>query len=68
MPHRSSPGSARPAAVAALATAASPAMPLGNSLPLWLPGSSLQVRLSFQPTWTSSWSIDDVFLDSYSRR
>jgi hypothetical protein len=43
-------------------------MRLGNSLPVWLPGASLQIRLVFQPGWTSSWSIDDVFLDPYSRR
>jgi hypothetical protein len=48
--------------------APSPPMRLGSSLPLWLPGSSLQVRLVFQPSWTSSWAIDDVFLDPYSRR
>jgi hypothetical protein len=48
--------------------APSPAMRLGNSLPLWLPGTSLQIRLVFQPGGTSSWSIDDVFLDPYSRR
>lgn len=41
---------------------------LGSAVPLWMPGSSLQVRLSFQSMSTSSWAIDDVFIDPYSRR
>ena len=47
--------------------APSPVMKLGNSVPLWLPGSSLYVRLSFRPAGYSSWAIDDVFIDPYRR-
>lgn len=48
--------------------APSEALRLGSAVPLWMPGSTLQVRLVFQPTWSSSWAIDDVFIDPYSRR
>ena len=48
--------------------APSPPLKLGSAVPLWTGGSSLQVRLSFQSMWTSSWAIDDVFIDPYSRR
>jgi hypothetical protein len=47
--------------------APSAVMKLGNSLPLWLPGSSLYVRLSFRPLGDSAWAIDDVFIDPYKR-
>jgi hypothetical protein len=46
---------------------ASPVMKLGSSVPLWLPGSTLYVRLSFRPAGDSAWAIDDVFIDPYRR-
>jgi hypothetical protein len=45
----------------------SPVMMLGESVPLWMPGSTLEVRLVFTPTLGSSWAVDDVFIDPYSR-
>jgi hypothetical protein len=47
--------------------APSPVMKLGNSLPLWLPGSTLDVRLVFRATGDAPWAIDDVFIDPYRR-
>jgi hypothetical protein len=47
--------------------APSPIMKLGSSVPLWLPGSTLYVRLSFRPAGNSAWAIDDVFIDPYKR-
>jgi hypothetical protein len=47
--------------------APSPVMKLGSSVPLWLPGSTLYVRLSFRPAADSAWAIDDVFIDPYRR-
>ena len=44
----------------------SPVMRLSRSLPLWMPGSTLQVRLVFS-SLNSSWAVDDVLLDPYSR-
>jgi hypothetical protein len=52
----------RAAAVVALASAAPrSAAPIAEA-------ALLQTRLVVQPSWTSSWAIDDVFLDPYSRR
>jgi hypothetical protein len=45
----------------------SPVLKLAGSLPLWMPGSTLKVRLVFQPSGDGSWAIDDVYLDPYSR-
>lgn len=45
----------------------SPVMRLGNSLPLWLPGSTPQVKLVFRSSWGGAWAIDDVSLDPYRR-
>ncbi len=45
----------------------SPVLKLAGALPLWMPGSTLKVRLAFQPTGGSSWAIDDVYIDPYSR-
>lgn len=45
----------------------SPAMRLGNSLPLWLGGSTLYVQLVFRSTGGGSWAIDDAYIDPYSR-
>jgi hypothetical protein len=42
-------------------------MKLGNSVPLWLPGSTLDVQLVFTSTGGGSWAIDDVFIDPYRR-
>ena len=49
------------------AWAPSPAMSLGNAVPLWMPGGTLQVSVVFQPSWGSSWALDDVYIDPYSR-
>jgi hypothetical protein len=46
--------------------APSPLMKLGNSVPLWMPGSTLMVQLVFH-AGASGWSVDDVFLDPYRR-
>jgi hypothetical protein len=45
----------------------SPVMRLSKELPLWMPGSTLQVRLVFAPSGGSSWAVDDVLIDPYSR-
>ncbi len=45
----------------------SPVMRLGNSVPLWLGASTLSVQLVFRSTAASSWAIDDVYVDPYSR-
>jgi hypothetical protein len=47
--------------------APSPVMRLGSSVPLWLPGSTLYVKLVFRSTAGASWAIDDVFIDPYRR-
>ncbi len=45
----------------------SPTLTLAGALPLWMPGSTLKVRVAFQPSGGSSWGIDDVYIDPYSR-
>jgi hypothetical protein len=45
----------------------SPIMRLGNSLPLWLPGATLDVQLVFTSSGGGSWAIDDAYIDPYSR-
>jgi hypothetical protein len=45
----------------------SPVLRLGTALPLWMPGSTLQVKLAFQASGEGSWAIDDVYIDPYSR-
>lgn len=45
----------------------SPVMRLGNSVPLWLPGSTLNVQLVFRSSGGGSWAIDDAYIDPYSR-
>jgi hypothetical protein len=45
----------------------SPVMRLASALPLWMPGSTLMVRLQFQAGTGGSWAIDDVYLDPYRR-
>lgn len=47
--------------------APSPVLRLGKEVPLWMPGGTLQVGLVFQPSWGSSWTIDDVYIDPYRR-
>jgi hypothetical protein len=47
--------------------ALTPVLRLSGVLPLWMPGSTLNVRLVFQPAWGASWAIDDVYIDPYSR-
>jgi hypothetical protein len=44
------------------------ALSLGTSLPLWQRGSTLTVRLQFDPAdYGGAWAIDDVYIDPYSR-
>jgi hypothetical protein len=49
------------------AWAPSPVLNLGNSVPVWAPGTSLAMQLSFRASADSSWAIDDVYADPYSR-
>jgi hypothetical protein len=44
-----------------------PVLQLGSSVPAWLPGSSLELQLVFQPSGGASWAIDDVYIDPYRR-
>jgi hypothetical protein len=44
------------------------ALNLGSTLPLWQPGSTLSVRLEFDPNqWGGGVAIDDLYIDPYSR-
>lgn len=45
----------------------SPIMRLGDTVPLWLGTSTLDVQLVFRSTGGGSWAIDDVYIDPYSR-
>jgi hypothetical protein len=45
----------------------SPVLALGNSVPLWAPGTSANLQLAFQAGSGASWAIDDVFIDPYRR-
>jgi hypothetical protein len=47
--------------------APSPALALGESVPLWLPGTSANLQLAFKAGSGGSWAIDDVFIDPYRR-
>ncbi|SRR5438128_1238358 len=47
--------------------APSPALEYGDSVPLWLPGTSGAVQLVFESSGNGTWAIDDVFIDPYSR-
>ena len=47
--------------------APSPVMKLGDSVPLWLPGSTLETQLVFRASSGGSWVIDDLFIDPYRR-
>jgi hypothetical protein len=44
-----------------------PVLVLGSSVPLWLPGTSLNVALVFSTSGQGAWAIDDVYIDPYSR-
>jgi hypothetical protein len=46
--------------------ASSPLM-LGTALPLWMPGSTLRVRVQFVPVGDDPWAIDEIYVDPYSR-
>jgi hypothetical protein len=44
----------------------SPVLRLATALPLWMRGSTLNVRLVFQP-YGGTWAITDVLIDPYRR-
>jgi hypothetical protein len=44
-----------------------PVLQLASRLPLWMPDTTLNVRLVFRTSY-ASWSIADVYIDPYSRR
>jgi hypothetical protein len=46
--------------------ALSPVLELAKSLPWWAP-NNVSVNLVFRPAYDSSWAIDDVLIDPYSR-
>ncbi len=46
--------------------ALSPVLKLASALPLWMPNSTLKVKIAFQANSTA-WAIDDVYIDPYSR-
>jgi len=45
----------------------SPVLKLASALPLWMRGSTLKVRVVFEPSGDGSWAIDDLYIDPYSR-
>jgi hypothetical protein len=45
----------------------SPSLKLATALPLRGESSELKVRIEFQPSGNSTWAIDDVYIDPYSR-
>jgi hypothetical protein len=47
--------------------APTPVLKLGNTMPLWVPGTSLNLGLVFSSPGGGSWAIDDVYIDPYSR-
>jgi hypothetical protein len=44
-----------------------PSLNLASILPLGAPESTVNAQLVFQPRWGSSWAIDSVYIDPYSR-
>jgi hypothetical protein len=44
-----------------------PVLRLGDTMPLWVPGSSIELGLVFSSPRAGTWAIDDVFIDPYSR-
>jgi hypothetical protein len=47
--------------------ALSPVLQLASKLPLWMPGSTLNVSLVFRTNNNAVWAIDDVYIDPYRR-
>jgi hypothetical protein len=47
--------------------ALSPILKLATQLPLWMPGSTLNVSLVFESNDSAVWAIDDVYIDPYRR-
>jgi hypothetical protein len=47
--------------------ALSPILKLAAQLPLWMPGSTLNVSLVFESNDSAVWAIDDVYIDPYRR-
>jgi hypothetical protein len=47
--------------------APTPVLRLGNTMPIWLPGTSANVGLVFSTAGAGTWAIDDVYIDPYSR-
>ncbi len=45
----------------------SPALELATALRLSDSAGKVNVNIAFQPSWRSSWAIDDVYIDPYSR-
>jgi hypothetical protein len=60
---------------AATSWSLSPVLRLASELPLWMPGSTLNVRLVFEPAQGSifelrrsgAWAVDGVYVDPHSR-
>jgi hypothetical protein len=49
-------------------TSWAPSQPLNvASVPLWETGTTLSMRIELVPQTGSNWSVDDVFIDPYSR-
>jgi hypothetical protein len=47
--------------------APTPVLQLGNTMPIWLPGTSANIQLVFSAPGGGTWAIDDVYIDPYSR-
>ncbi|TMK98029.1 MAG: hypothetical protein E6G34_10165 [Actinobacteria bacterium] len=45
----------------------SPVLQLASALPLWMPGSTLKVKLVLQPGYAAKWAVADVYIDPYTR-
>jgi hypothetical protein len=51
-----------------LAWQPTPVLPLAVTLPLWQSGSSLNVKIVFDPEdYGGAWAIDDVYIDPYRK-
>jgi len=44
-----------------------PVLRLAGALPLWMPNSTLNVRLVLQAGYSARWAVAGVFIDPYSR-
>jgi hypothetical protein len=63
-PHEAEAGQLNPVTGWAL----SPVLDLASRLPLWMAGGTLNgVKLVFRSAYDSEWTIDDVYIDPYSR-